>query len=48
MDCPAIPFTNAERQREQYLWKLAAAFQPVMDEARNPCALNGGCRVDRA
>ena len=32
----------AEVRRETYLWQLAAAFQAVMDEARNPCALKGG------
>ena len=40
--CPAIPFTNAEVRRETYLWRLAAAFQRLMDEARNPCVLKGG------
>ena len=42
MNCPAIPFTKGEVQREAYLWRLAAAFQALMDEARNPCALKGG------
>ena len=42
MKCPAIPFTAAEVRREAYLWRLAAAFQALMDEARNPCALKGG------
>ena len=42
MRCPPIPFTAAEVRRETYLWQLAAAFQAVMDEARNPCALKGG------
>ena len=40
--CPPIPFTAAETQREAFLWRLAAAFQALMDEARNPCALKGG------
>ena len=43
MNCPAIPFTAAaEVRREAYLWRLAGAFQALMDEARNPCALKGG------
>ena len=42
MRCPPIPFTAAETQREAFLWRLAAAFQALMDEVRNPCALKGG------
>jgi predicted nucleotidyltransferase component of viral defense system len=42
MNCPAIPFTAAEVRREAYLWRLAGAFQALMDQARNPCALKGG------
>ena len=42
MSCPPIPFTAAEMRREAFLWRLAAAFQTLMDDARNPCALKGG------
>ena len=42
LNCPAIPFMKAEVRRDAYLWRLAAAFQALMDEARNPCALKGG------
>ena len=42
MSCPPIPFTTAEVRREAFLWRLAGAFQALMDEARNPCALKGG------
>ena len=42
MRCPPIPFTAAEARREAFLWRLAAAFQALMDEARIPCALKGG------
>ena len=42
VSCPPIPFTAAELRREAFLWRLAAAFQALMDEARNPCALKGG------
>ena len=42
MRCPTIPFTTAEARREAFLWRLAGAFQTLMDEARNPCALKGG------
>ena len=42
MKCPPIPFTAGEVRREAFLWRLAAAFQALMDEARNPCALKGG------
>ena len=42
MKCPEIPFTKAEEHREAYLGRLAAAFQTLMDQAHNPCALKGG------
>ena len=42
MSCPPIPVTAAEVRREAFLWRLAGAFQALMDEARNPCALMGG------
>ena len=42
MICPPIPVTAAEVRREAFLWRLAGAFQALMDEARNPCALKGG------
>jgi len=42
ISCPPIPFTAAEVRREAFLWRLAGAFQALMDEARNPCALKGG------
>ena len=42
VNCPPIPLTAAEVRREAFLWRLAAAFQALMDEARNPCALKGG------
>ena len=42
ISCPPIPLTAAEMRREAFLWRLAAAFQSLMDEARNPCALKGG------
>ena len=42
MRCPPIPFTAAEVRREAFLWRLAGAFQALMDEVQNPCALKGG------
>ena len=42
MNCPPIPLTAVEVRREAFLWRLAAAFQALMDEARIPCALKGG------
>ena len=45
VNCPPIPLTAVEVRREAFLWRLAAAFQALMDETRNPCGIPAPCRA---